>query len=262
MPGTVPWALHVLPQVFLSPRIKCHLKAQSSFGPDTFAGRRAFDPGLPPSKSPPFPWPCSLCSSRALHDSAWFTPVESSLVCTSVTPNLDSNSNTGPLYFCDNVFIFTQWPEEPQAISIAGKPGSFTSVVYSPLESLPNVYSFGGAVFACWKNRVKAQCLIHLRFRLLLCLTHLPPSPVFQRGGKDVYSTKPLPKLCRLRTVFSVAHVFMCGQYRICTGIHTRGVPSMLAPLVSQTVTPVKPSQPRRRSCPLSLCVPTLYSHC
>ena len=213
-------------------------------------------PPPPPSKSPPFPWPCPFCSSVVLMSFARFCMVPSSgvFVCVCICHAKSGFKVQHRAYFCDNVFIFTQWPKEPQAISIAGKPRSFISVVYLSLESLPNVYSFGGAVFACWKNRVKAQCLIHLRFRLLLCLTRSPPNPVFQLGGKDIYSTKPLPKLCRLRTVFSFAHVFTCRQYRICTGIHTRGVPSMLTPLMSQTVTPVKPSQPRRRSCPLSLC--------
>lgn len=131
MPGPVLSALHMRSQFLLPPGIQCHLRGRSRrpqtavgdtqtqgvlghCGPS--AGRRASDPGLSPSKAPPSPQP---------------------------RPTL------GPVCFCNNVFIFSQGPEKPQAVSIAGDPRGFILVVYSSLESQTNVSSFGGALFAC-----------------------------------------------------------------------------------------------------------------
>lgn len=100
--------------------------------------------------------------------------------------------------------------ESPGAISTAGKPRGFISVVYSSLGPQPNDPSFGGAVFAGRRRECRTECFIH------------SISPV---SGYDPLSTQPCFPARREGPIFHQAfsqalyieNSFLLGT-RLCVG--------------------------------------------
>lgn len=117
---------------------------------------------------------------------------------------------TWGLAFCDNVFIFSQWPGEPQAVSTAGKPRGFISVVHSSLESLP-----GSLLWRAMQKRVQDEVL-HQLCCPSYCAWALSTSPAVQLRGEGPAFHRACPKLCRPRTVSPFAHVCVSGGQDTC----------------------------------------------
>lgn len=118
--------------------------------------------------------------------------------------------------------FFSRWPEGPPAISTAGDPGCHLSCAGPEVPSPTPPPLDGGD--CTQENEVQGgvQCSI-LRFRG----PGLAPShPALSSGeeGRGLESTEPFPRLCRLRTAFSFAHVLVCRGDRVLVGTQTRGL--------------------------------------
>lgn len=184
-----------------------------------------FGPGSISLHGVPFPQPCLSAPAwdlRRSHDSVWLTPVEHPFMCASVTPNLESNSSLGPPCLGQHLHFSHGGQKGPLQSAQPGTQGviSVVPALRFPAQR-PLLWT---AAIARRRMKCKAECSVPSSVSVGLRLA--PSHPALSSGeeGRGLESTEPFPRLCRLRTAFSFAHVLVCRGDGVLVSTQTRGL--------------------------------------
>lgn len=200
----------------------------------------------------------SFCSSPGFTSFVQLVVVHSSEVFVYVylSHQLWIQMPTWGLAFYDNVFIFSQWPEEPPSNQHSWEAQGFHLSCLLILRIPAKCSLLWRAMFAC-RRECKAKRFINS----VAPVTASGPSPPALRSsyeGKGLHSTEPAPSTVD-QEPFSHLHTFACQEDRIHASSHTHVSPSRLTLIMSRTAIPGKPFQPQDTFAHSS-CAPTLDS--